>query len=98
MDENIQLNNLTEKVKAKVLNWGDDLPQFTKDHEIDLVLAADCVYLEAAFPLLEKTLLDLTEKNVPVLMCYKKRRKVRFYLKGIFKIEKALTMTFLGRC
>lgn len=58
------------------INRGEELPQYVKDNEVDLVLAADCVYLEAAFPLLEKTLLDLTEKRIPILMCYKKRRKV----------------------
>lgn len=55
---------------------GEELPRFVKDNEIDLILAADCVYLEAAFPLLEKTLLDLTENGTSIVMCYKKRRKV----------------------
>lgn len=46
-------------------------------NNVDLVLAADCVYLEKAFPLLEKTLLDLTNCISPpvILMAYKKRRK-----------------------
>jgi hypothetical protein len=33
------------------------------------------VYLEAAFPILEKTLWDLTETGAACLMAYKKRRK-----------------------
>jgi len=43
----------------------------------DIVLAADCVYFEPAFPLLHETLLRLTGNgNVEVYMAYKKRRKV----------------------
>ncbi len=50
------------------------LPEFAKK-DVDVVLAADCVYLEKAFPLLEKTLIDLTTKDTLVLMSYRKRRK-----------------------
>jgi hypothetical protein len=43
----------------------------------DIILAADCVYFEPAFPLLQETLKRLTEgRNVDVYMAYKKRRKV----------------------
>jgi len=42
----------------------------------DLILAADCVYFEPAFPLLVKTLSDLVvDEKTEVLFCYKKRRK-----------------------
>jgi len=47
-----------------------------------VILAADCVYFEPAFPLLVKTLKDLVpDKSVEVLFCYKKRRKAdkRFF-------------------
>lgn len=85
MQKNIDLNNLQHNVKAEVLNWGDVLPPYATDNKIDIVLAADCVYLESAFPLLEKTLLDLTHGDSPpiVLMAYKKRRKAdaRFFKK-----------------
>lgn len=77
---NITLNGLDKRAFARVLNWGEELSSEYDD--IDLVLAADCVYLEAAFPLLEKTLIDITNKrNVPILMAYKKRRKAdkRFF-------------------
>lgn len=48
----------------------------------DVVLAADCVYFEPAFPLLVRTLAALVPRDAPgpdadVLFCYKKRRKVR---------------------
>lgn len=42
----------------------------------NLILAADCVYFEPAFPLLVRTLSDLAETTTEVLFCYKKRRKV----------------------
>lgn len=93
MNQNIALNDLEDTVKAEVLNWGDELPAYATENKIDVVLAADCVYLEAAFPLLEKTLLDLTAVENPplVLMSYKKRRKAdaRFFkhMKKFFVFE-----------
>jgi len=51
----------------------------------DIVLAADCVYFEPAFPLLVSTLAMLVppppERAPEVLFCYKKRRKAdkRFF-------------------
>ena len=45
----------------------------------DVVLAADCVYFEPAFPLLVQTLEGLASQNGETpdfLFCYKKRRKV----------------------
>lgn len=80
MDNNVKLNGLSHIVKPAELNWGQDIPKYAQ--KPDLILAADCVYLESAFPLLEKTLLDLTLDNpVPILMAYKKRRKAdsRFF-------------------
>lgn len=80
MEANILINQLEDRVFAQELNWGEQLPEYCKD--VDLILAADCVYLESAFPLLEATLLQLTEsKPVPILMAYKKRRKAdkRFF-------------------
>ena len=73
MTENTKLNDLEDQVIPAVLNWGDPLPDYCQN--VDLILAADCVYLESAFPLLEKTLLDLTTNGIPILMAYKKRRK-----------------------
>jgi len=51
----------------------------------DIILAADCVYFEPAFPLLVSTLAALVprppERAPEVLFCYKKRRKAdkRFF-------------------
>lgn len=99
MEKNIELNTLEKNVHAAVLDWGEPLAAFSdpdpkssdyEEKKVDVVLAADCVYLEAAFPLLEKTLLDLTvprkwinketgeeesDDGPLVLMAYKKRRK-----------------------
>lgn len=85
MEKNIDLNIVGTDVVAKELWWGEPLPiEFVPSsnasintQNIDLILAADCVYLEKTFPLLEKTLLDLTEGTNPpmILMSYRKRRK-----------------------
>lgn len=55
---------------------GDPLPP-SIPNKYDVILAADCVYFEPAFPLLVRTLTDLVpDRSVEVLFCYKKRRKV----------------------
>jgi len=79
MSHNVLLNNLSN-VTVSELNWGepltDDLPR------PDLILAADCIYFEPAFPLLVQTLSDLVvDEKTEVLLCYKKRRKAdkRFF-------------------
>lgn len=43
----------------------------------DVILAADCVYFEPAFPLLLQTLEELLElsKDAAIYFCFKKRRK-----------------------
>lgn len=41
----------------------------------DVLLAADCVYLESSFPLLVDTLVQLAGPDTLVLLSYKKRRK-----------------------
>ncbi|TDL29776.1 hypothetical protein BD410DRAFT_686022, partial [Rickenella mellea] len=98
MRHNVTLNGLSSRVFVHELNWGDPLPQnlvnnfgTAKDRPFDLILAADCVYFEPAFPLLVRTLVDLvpicTEPDAgahqpEVLFCYKKRRKAdkRFFI------------------
>ncbi|WVQ86031.1 hypothetical protein IAT38_008199 [Cryptococcus sp. DSM 104549] len=65
------------------LNWGEPLPEALPVEETTLILAADCVYFEPAFPLLVKTLCDLAPvgKDIEILFCWKKRRKAdkRFF-------------------
>lgn len=56
---------------------GDPLPEEVVHQKPNVILAADCVYFEPAFPLLLNTLqqlLDLCEDAV-IYFCFKKRRR-----------------------
>ncbi|KAH7350856.1 putative methyltransferase-domain-containing protein [Rhexocercosporidium sp. MPI-PUGE-AT-0058] len=77
MRKNIELNGLQSRVKELVLNWGDSLPEDVIRQKPNLILAADCVYFEPAFPLLLATLEDLLElcKESVIYFCFKKRRR-----------------------
>ena len=75
MEQNIEYNVVSENVHVEELNWGEPLPSSIPTIELDLILAADCVYYEVswanavgvnvdsgsqpAFPLLVQTLCDL---------------------------------------
>lgn len=81
MNQNVALNGLQDSVVVQELNWGSEIPSLG---EIAMVLAADCVYFEPAFPLLVQTLVDLAKLAGPkcdILFCYKQRRKAdkRFF-------------------
>jgi hypothetical protein len=52
------------------------VPEVIAQKPIDIIFAADCVYYEPAFPLLEKTLIDLIGDNTVVYFCFKRRRRV----------------------
>lgn len=90
MNTNIQLNNLHNKVQASVYDWGEPVPNGLPRHP-DLLLAADCVYFEPAFPLLQRTLLDLIGDNTTCYFCFKKRRRADLTFiksaKKLFHIE-----------
>ena len=81
----------TNRVRSKPLPGDLQLP--------DIVLAADCVYLEAAFPLLVSTLVALVpsppDRAPEVLLSYKKRRKAdkRFFA----MLKTYFTWSFLVR-
>ncbi|KAL2130475.1 hypothetical protein VTI74DRAFT_6361 [Chaetomium olivicolor] len=77
MQHNITLNGLDDRVRARILNWGEPLSQEVQDLKPDVILAADCVYFEPAFPLLLQTLQDLLalEPSVTIFFCFKKRRR-----------------------
>ncbi|KAJ8588755.1 hypothetical protein M405DRAFT_874209 [Rhizopogon salebrosus TDB-379] len=79
MRQNVMLNNLQSQVSVCELNWGEKLS--LEIPPPDLILAADCVYFEPAFPLLVQTLSDMTVSSTDILFCYKKRRKAdkRFF-------------------
>ncbi|RYP37130.1 hypothetical protein DL767_003084 [Monosporascus sp. MG133] len=77
MEHNIALNDLSSRVKAAVLSWGKPLPREIVDLRADVILAADCVYFEPAFPLLMATLTDLLTlcPSATIFFCFKKRRR-----------------------
>ncbi|KAL7623478.1 Protein-lysine N-methyltransferase efm6 [Parahypoxylon ruwenzoriense] len=77
MEHNIGLNGLEGRVKAAILNWGEPLPQDIMSFKPDVILAADCVYFEPAFPLLLATLSDLLRlcPTATIYFCFKKRRR-----------------------
>jgi predicted nicotinamide N-methyase len=77
MQKNIALNDLSEKAEARIYDWGTKAPTFPANFQStpDIVLAADCVYFEPAFPLLLQTLTDLIGSNTICYFCFKKRRK-----------------------
>ncbi|KAJ7228956.1 putative methyltransferase-domain-containing protein, partial [Mycena pura] len=79
MRENVEINKLSSLCTVAELNWGEPIP--VDIPRPDVILAADCVYFEPAFPLLIQTLCDLVGNSTEVLFCYKKRRKAdkRFF-------------------
>jgi hypothetical protein len=74
MKRNIALNDLDSKVTASVYGWGTQTPSHLPPHP-DILLAAECVYFEPAFPLLQQTLTDLIGPNTTCYFCFKKRRR-----------------------
>ncbi|ORY65396.1 putative methyltransferase-domain-containing protein [Pseudomassariella vexata] len=77
MKHNISLNQLDGEVEAVVLDWGELLGEDILHLKPDVILAADCVYFEPAFPLLLTTLADLLTlcPSAQVFFCFKKRRR-----------------------
>ncbi|KZT26892.1 hypothetical protein NEOLEDRAFT_1155278 [Neolentinus lepideus HHB14362 ss-1] len=81
MKANVVMNDLASCVEVAELNWGKPIPD-TLPRSPDLIITADCVYFEPAFPLLVETLDELVSNaRTEVLFCYKKRRKAdkRFF-------------------
>jgi hypothetical protein len=73
MQHNITLNKLEDRVIASVYSWGDsDQPPVPQP---DVLLAADCVYFEPAFPLLQQSLKALIGPQTTCYFCFKKRRR-----------------------
>ncbi|GAB7342147.1 hypothetical protein MBLNU457_g0409t1 [Dothideomycetes sp. NU457] len=74
MQTNIQLNSLNSRVQASIYDWGESVPENLPQRP-DILLAADCVYFEPAFPLLLQTMSDLIGTNTVCYFCFKKRRR-----------------------
>ncbi|KAL2920230.1 Protein-lysine N-methyltransferase efm6 [Polyrhizophydium stewartii] len=87
----MQLNadvNLTASEKAQLsvtaCCWGEPLSDKVKSLlPLDLILAADCTYLESLFDPLISTLRELASPSTEIWISYKKRRKAdkRFWLR-----------------
>jgi hypothetical protein len=93
MKKNIALNELGSHVVPLILNWyapplsflsyflfesrGEPLPEQVVNVKPNVILAADCVYFEPAFPLLLQTLGELLElcQEAVIYFCFKKRRR-----------------------
>lgn len=96
MQQNISLNSLSSTVHASILDWGSNQsssPIIDKNNNNnipqhpDIILAADCVYFEPAFPLLLQTLTDMVGPETVCYFVFKKRRRadlgfVRLLRKG----------------
>lgn len=74
MKKNIGLNDLQGRVEASIYDWGQPTPSNLPQHP-DVILAADCVYFEPAFPLLQHTLRDIIGPNTVCYFCFKRRRR-----------------------
>ena len=62
---------------GRLTNRGEPLSEEIVEFKPDIILAADCVYFEPAFPLLLQTLKDLLAltPTATVFFCFKKRRR-----------------------
>jgi hypothetical protein len=80
---------LTTSVRCR----GEPLSQEVLQFKPDIILAADCVYFEPAFPLLMQTLQDLLAlvPSATVFFCFKKRRRAD--MQFIKAAKKAFTVT-----
>ena len=75
IQQNIALNTLPSSlVSGSVLNWGEPVPAYVPCPP-DIILAADCVYFEPAFPLLIDAMHKLLGSETVCYFCQKKRRK-----------------------
>ncbi|KAL8854667.1 MAG: hypothetical protein Q9221_000449 [Calogaya cf. arnoldii] len=73
---NIALNSNSPQapVTAHILEWGSLIPA-PVPLSPDILLAADCVYFEPAFPLLLQTMQKLMSPDTVCFFCFKKRRR-----------------------
>ena len=105
MEMNIALNGLHEKARSVVYDWGSEPPLFeihapsnsSVTGAADVVLAADCVYFEPAFPVLLRTLKDLIGPSTTCYFCFKKRRKADMrFIKSVMKMFKTNPIPYQG--
>ncbi|KAI4107757.1 MAG: hypothetical protein L6R37_001442 [Teloschistes peruensis] len=73
---NMELNGLmaSASISADALEWAASMvPKISS--RPDVLLAADCVYFEPAFPLLLQTMQELMGPETVCYFCFKKRRR-----------------------
>lgn len=98
MEDNVQLNLLTTKVKPALLDWAMPPSPEIPIHP-DIVLAADCVYFEPAFPLLVSTLQSLLGPDSVCYFCYKRRRRADLRcIKTIKKLFDVAEIKSFSKC
>lgn len=90
MQSNIEMNDLSSKVTSALLDWAFPLPEDIPSHPA-IVLAADCIYFEPAFPLLISTLQRLLGPQTVCYFCFKRRRRADLrcmkMIKKVFSVE-----------
>ena len=72
-------------VRVAELDWATPPPALFTDPAPDVLLLADCVYLESAFQPLVDTLAALATDKTEILFCYQKRRKADKRFFGLLK-------------
>ncbi|KAI9678129.1 MAG: hypothetical protein M1817_006073 [Caeruleum heppii] len=86
MQKNISLNGLDGQVVPEILDWGHKVSS-NIPRPPNIILAADCVYFEPAFPLLQETLLTLAGSDTIIYFCFKKRRKADLqFMRNVRKV------------
>lgn len=86
MQRNTALNGLQDRAKPGVYEWGEPTPPNVPETP-DIILAADCVYFEPAFPLLQQTLRDLVGPRTVCYFCFKKRRRADLQFMKVVRRE-----------
>jgi hypothetical protein len=67
MQKNLELNTGIDPCFVEELNWGEPLPS-NVPQKPDVLLLADCVYLEIAFQPLVDTMIDLSTTETEILV------------------------------
>jgi protein N-lysine methyltransferase METTL21A len=73
----VKLQPVASLSNTRTMSRGERLAENIVAAKPDIILAADCVYFEPAFPLLLATLSDLLSlcPTAEVFFCFKKRRR-----------------------
>lgn len=99
MQRNTALNDLAPSVHPSIYNWGEPTPAGLPARP-EIILAADCIYFEPAFPLLMRTLEELIGERTTCWFCFVKRRKADMHFlkaaRKLFEVERVGDDPFEG--